>query len=99
VNFAEERLPNDPAADYIGVAPVTLKNSRATGKLGNGPAPEYFKIGKKVFYTKPILDRYINNRRVVPTLEHRTAISEENTRSRFKASPDKSGDSIARERA
>jgi hypothetical protein len=69
MNFAEERFPNDDAAGYLGIAPITLKNSRSTGKLGDGPAPEYFRVGKKIYYTKTSLNQYIESRRVISTFE------------------------------
>jgi len=66
MDFKAESMPTKEAADYLGLAEVTLKTSRYTGKLGSAPAPDFYKIGGKVFYTKPILNRYIEGHLVSP---------------------------------
>lgn len=40
-------MPEKEAAEYLGFAPVTLRNSRHTGMLGGVPAPRFRKIGTK----------------------------------------------------
>lgn len=63
----DELLITATAAPILGVAPITLKNSRYTGLLGDKPAPPYLKIGKKVRYLRSDLLEYLRGCRVVPT--------------------------------
>ena len=57
----------EETAEILGIAPVTVKNSRYTGRLGNGPAPEYLKIGRSIRYSKTYLKRkFLPSCRVVP---------------------------------
>ncbi len=73
INAVDESLGGDDLADtdegakILGVAPVTLKNSRYTSRLGDAPAPEYLKIGKNVRYSKRYLEQvYLPSCRIVP---------------------------------
>lgn len=63
------RVKTPKAAEYLGVAEITLKNSRITGRLNHLSAPPYYKIGKNVGYDLDELDEYIRQCRVVPTPE------------------------------
>ncbi len=40
-------IPEKKAAEYLGFAPVTLRNSRYTGMLAGVPAPRFRKLGTK----------------------------------------------------
>ena len=64
-----KRVKTSIAAERLGVAEVTLKNSRITGKLGHRPAPPYYKIGRSVEYDPQQLDEYIEECRVVPSFD------------------------------
>lgn len=48
------------AANYLGCAEITLKQSRQTGLLMSVPAPTYRKAGTKVIYLKEELDNWLN---------------------------------------
>jgi hypothetical protein len=48
----KERLSTKEAADFFGCAESTLKISRVTGLLLGSPAPTYYKIGRKVSYSR-----------------------------------------------
>ena len=52
-----KRIKTPVAAEHLGIAEVTLKNSRITGKLDHLPAPPYYKIGKNVRYSKKYLKK------------------------------------------
>ena len=56
----ERKLTNDEAADYLGVAQATLPTWRCTRRY----ALPYIKLGRKVYYLKSDLDRFIQSRRV-----------------------------------
>jgi len=66
----DDLTDTDGGAEILGIAPVTLKNSRYTGMLGHSPAPEFLKIGKNVRYSKNYLKRkFLPSCRVVPSPE------------------------------
>ena len=50
-------VDTNEGAKILDIAPVTLKTSRSTGKLGDRPAPEYYKIGKNVRYSREYLKK------------------------------------------
>jgi hypothetical protein len=52
-------LPTKSAAFYLGIAEITLRNSRMTGLLGKCSAPKFRKIGRKVIYFKSDLDDWL----------------------------------------
>ena len=54
-----KRVKTPVAAEHLGIAEVTLKNSRITGKLGHLPAPPYYKIGKNVEYDPDELREFL----------------------------------------
>ena len=50
------------AAEYIGMSPSFLSQSRMTGPLKNRtPAPPYVKIGKSVMYRRSDLDAWLDS--------------------------------------
>jgi len=54
-----ETLSHNQAAEYIGVASQTLYNWRNQRK-----GPDYIKLGRKIGYLKPDLDKYLEDHRV-----------------------------------
>lgn len=64
--FPKDRLSNEEGADFLGVAAVTLKHSRATGRLGKQPAPPFVRVGRRVFYRRSMLNEYIKSCEVHP---------------------------------
>lgn len=56
----DRKFGNDEAADYLGVAHATLPTWRCTKRYGL----PYIKLGRKVYYLKSDLDRFIQSRRV-----------------------------------
>lgn len=59
------RLPTPEAAEYLGLAPVTLEKDRLTGELGI----PYIKIGRAVRYDTGDLDAFLVSRRRMNTSE------------------------------
>ncbi|MDA8259217.1 MAG: helix-turn-helix domain-containing protein [Betaproteobacteria bacterium] len=57
-----DRLDNDRAAEYLGVAPGTLEVWRCTRRY---PIP-YMKVGRKVYYDRADLDAWLASRRIQP---------------------------------
>ena len=54
------RLSSREAADYLGFAEPTLRNSRLSGTLAGVPAPAFIKIGAKtVRYRRGALDAWL----------------------------------------
>ena len=53
-------LNTQDAAHYLSVAPISLRNSRLTGILGDKTCPVFRKIGRKVIYLVPDLDKWLN---------------------------------------
>lgn len=43
-------LKNDEAAEFLGYDPLTLKNSRFTGRLASVRAPSFVKMSRSVRY-------------------------------------------------
>lgn len=60
IPFNEDKMPNDEAADYIGVEPHSLEVWRSTKRYDI----PYVKIGSKVFYRRSDLDVFIEHRTV-----------------------------------
>jgi predicted DNA-binding transcriptional regulator AlpA len=56
---ARKLLDVKEAAEYLGVAVQTLANYRS-----KRVAPNYIKIGKRVLYDQPVLDQFIDARRI-----------------------------------
>lgn len=54
-------LSTQQAASYLGIAEITLRNSRVSGFLGKSTAPKFRKIGSKVIYFQSDLDDWIND--------------------------------------
>ena len=54
------KLNNNQAAPYLGVAPLTLRNSRSTGLLCGVATPRYRKIGRRVVYERRTLDEWLD---------------------------------------
>ena len=52
-------LSSNSAANYLGYAPPTLRNSRHTGTLAGVEAPIYLKMGKSIRYDKDVLDAWL----------------------------------------
>jgi hypothetical protein len=54
-----DKLNSKQAAEYIGVTPGTLEVWRCNRVRHQ---PPYYKVGSKVWYSKPILDDYLSAR-------------------------------------
>lgn len=53
-------LDTKQTAKEIGLAEITVRNSRLTGLLCGVPAPKFRKIGRKVVYFKKDIDDWLN---------------------------------------
>lgn len=49
------------AAAFLGVAYVTMRNSRTTGLLCGVKTPSFRKIGRRVVYLRTDLEAWLNN--------------------------------------
>ena len=47
------------AAEYTDTSEQSFKRSRVTGELCGKPAPEFKKAGRKVFYLRVVLDKWL----------------------------------------
>ncbi|CAM2808252.1 helix-turn-helix domain-containing protein [Vibrio mytili] len=56
-------IPNQKAADYLGVTKGTLDNWRSSGRY----QIPYIKMGRYIKYRKSDLDAFINSRTMVQT--------------------------------
>lgn len=57
--YADGRMDVEAAADYLGLTAKTLAQKRC-----NGTGPEFIRVGgRRVFYRKDALDRYIESGR------------------------------------
>jgi predicted DNA-binding transcriptional regulator AlpA len=61
MNNSEERVPNDVAAEILGVKPVTL-----VGWRNERRGPAYLKIGKRVYYRRADIETWISAQRCEP---------------------------------
>ena len=59
VTGLSKRLDNKAAAEYIGVAPSSLKHSRHTGLLCGVTTPAYRKLGRRVVYDLETLREWL----------------------------------------
>lgn len=56
------------AAEYLNLAPITLRKGRMDGVRQNRcPIPPYVRLGRAIRYLKSDLDAWLNEYRVVPT--------------------------------
>lgn len=56
-------MDDKQAANYVGLKPSTLENDRCTHRL----RIPYYKIGRKAYYRRSDLDRWIEARRIERT--------------------------------
>lgn len=54
-HMPDDKLTSKQAAEYIGVTPGTLEVWRCNRVRHQ---PPYYKVGRKVWYSKPELDQY-----------------------------------------
>jgi hypothetical protein len=54
-------LDTHQAAAYLGVAYVTMRNSRTTGLLCGVRTPPFRKIGRRVVYLRTDLEQWLND--------------------------------------
>lgn len=54
-------LDTHQAAAYLGVAYVTMRNSRTTGLSCGVQTPPFRKIGRRVVYLRTDLEQWLNN--------------------------------------
>ncbi len=65
--FPDGRMTVEAAAAYTGLKPKTLAAMRT-----NGTGPEFIRVGgKRVFYKKEALDRYIEAGRAITTKQRK----------------------------
>jgi len=58
-------MSENAAAEYIGVAAISLRQGRCEGRRENRmPPPPYIKLGRKILYLKDDLDRWLEMYRV-----------------------------------
>lgn len=62
INFGNQKMTRQEAAQYLGVSQATLALDVTTHRH----AIPYFKVGRKVYYLKADLDEWLMARRVVP---------------------------------
>jgi hypothetical protein len=62
LNYKRQLLDEDPAAEFLGVAPSTLMTWRCTRRY----ALPYIKIGRRVKYDITDLVEFIESRKVRP---------------------------------
>ncbi|CAM4016047.1 DNA-binding protein [Vreelandella rituensis] len=63
-NPARKCLAERQAAEYLGFAPATLRQSRHTGKLAGVCAPKHIKLGRSVRYYASDLDTWLKSTEV-----------------------------------
>lgn len=51
-------LTSKEAANYLGCAEITLRTSRSQGELFGLPAPSFKKLGRRVYYSKDVLEKW-----------------------------------------
>ncbi len=56
LNFKQERMTTEEAANYIGLSKKTLAGYRC-----DGVGPKFVKLGSRVFYKKSDLDSWIDS--------------------------------------
>jgi hypothetical protein len=56
-----ELIPDAEAANILGQKPETLAVWRC-----KGTGPVYYKVGRRIFYTRPDINAYVVSRRRVP---------------------------------
>lgn len=61
-----QRMTPDEASEHLGIPVKSLSNMRYRG---NGP--QFLKIGNVVWYEKPVLDRWLDSRRMTKTESRR----------------------------
>lgn len=54
------RLDTNEAAEYLGLSPKTLRNSRHSGMLAGESAPPYRKLGVKCVYDQTDLESWLD---------------------------------------
>jgi hypothetical protein len=63
VNFSpENRLTTETAADYLGIRGETLARWRSERRELESQQPNFYRVGKKIFYLKCDLDRFLLSR-------------------------------------
>ncbi len=58
-----ETLTEEQAAEFLGVAPGTLRNARCKSWRGKISSPRFFRIGKLIRYAKIDLVEWLQNQR------------------------------------
>lgn len=58
-NLRDLLFDTTKAANFLGITPNTLKQSRHTGGLFNCPAPKFLKMGRTVRYRLSTLETYL----------------------------------------
>lgn len=57
----KDLLSTIEAAEYMGYAEITLRNSRYSGLLSGVPAPKFSNIGRRIVYRKSDLDKWASD--------------------------------------
>ena len=55
-----DKIKTKEAAEYIGCAEFSLRQSRHNGSLYGHPTPQYYKLGRSVFYDVATLKKWMN---------------------------------------